>query len=118
VAVIVRNVLTFNIYLPYVGTQDRPSIVDQLFLELHDCMSAYRNNSIIIGRDFNTDLDKHNQTSLAINQFADDNALYRCDSLFGSCDKEDTYHNDPSLFAESAEIIKYKDRTEDCNIKK
>jgi len=36
----------------------------------------------------------HNQTLSAINQFVDDNALYRCDSLFGSRDKQCTYHNE------------------------
>ena len=78
VAVIVGNVLIFNMYLPCVGTvgtPDRQSIIDQLFLEIHDCMSRYGNHYIIIGGDFNTDLGKHNQTSSAINQFVDDNAL-------------------------------------------
>ena len=105
VAVIVGNVLIFNIYLPCVGTPDRQSIVDQLFLEIHDCMNAYRNYHIIIGGDFNTDLDKHNQTSLAINQFADDNALYRCDSLFGPRDKEDTYHNEAQGFGSTIDYF-------------
>jgi len=94
VAVTVGNVLIFNIYLPCVGTPDRQSIVDQLLLEIHDYMSRYRSYYIILGGDFNTDLDKHSQTSLVINQFSDDNALYRCDSLFGSCDKQYTYYNE------------------------
>jgi len=69
---------------------NRQIIVDQLFLEVHDCVNRYKNYYlfIIIGRDFNTDLDKRSSTSLAINQFADDNALYRCDSLFGSRDEQ------------------------------
>ena len=84
VVVVVGNVLIFNIYLPCVGTPDRQSTVDQLLLEIYDCMSKYRNYYIILGGDFNTDLDKHSQISLAINQFSDDNALYRCCLLYTS----------------------------------
>ena len=43
---------------------------------------------------FTFSLNKHSQTSIAINQFSDDNALSRCDSLSGAHDNEYTYYND------------------------
>ena len=94
VAVIVGNVLIFNIYMPCVGTPDREIIVDQLLLEIHNYMRKYVNYYIMLGGDFNTDLNKHSQTFITINQFSDDNALSRCDSLSGAHDNEYTYYND------------------------
>jgi len=74
------------------------SIVDQLFSLRYineKCKIyknvKYRNYYIILGGDFNTDLNKHSQTSIAIKQFSDDNALSRCDNLCGAYDNERTY---------------------------
>ena len=68
-------------YLPCVGSTDRMCVIEEILCELDDYISKYNDRLIIIGVDFNTDLDKVNPASDIMHKFAATNGLHRCDKL-------------------------------------
>ena len=50
--------------------------------------------SVVIGGDFNTDLDKDNEVSRYINNFLTNHSLVRCDILYPN-KQESTFVNEP-----------------------
>ena len=93
--VIVRvfNYLLVNVYFPCSGTKDRLTIIDGMITELSVHLSDYSDCSILIGGDFNSDLDSSDQANVGIHQFLTDFNLCRCDQ--GSAyHKTNTYVNE------------------------
>jgi exonuclease III len=93
--VIVRigNLLIVNVYLPCVGTVDRMNILNDVLQEIWSWRIVYPNCSLIIGGDFNTELEKQSDASIFINTFIAVHALNRCDVKF-SVKQRNTYVND------------------------
>ena len=81
VVVGVSRSLFISVYLPCVGSIDRMCVIEEILCELEDYISKYSDRLIIIGGDFNTDLDRVNPASDLINRFAATNGLHRCDKL-------------------------------------
>ena len=124
VIVAVGSVVMINVYFPCVGTNDRLSICDELVNSLLPWLNKYSSRNIVIGGDFNTDLDVTNPISDLINQFTADCDISRCDRLFDAGSKLSTYcnealnhHSTIDFFLTSdASIIKAFDVLDlDCN---
>ena len=94
IVVIVGNALVINVYLPSSGTVNRDCIIDDVLCEISGWLNKYSNHIVIMGGDFNTDLDMSNRTSDIINRFSNDHLLHRCDILDGSADKKFTFFNE------------------------
>ena len=82
VVVRVGNVIIINVYLPCSGTSDRLSIIDGVLQEAWSWRLECPDCSVIIGGHFNTDLDKCNDASSCINNFANNHSLVRGDAYF------------------------------------
>jgi len=80
VVVRVGNWLICNIYLPCVGTADRIDIVQDILQDIWSWRLKYTDCGIIIGGDFNTDLEKSNDVSNYINKFLTNHSLCRCET--------------------------------------
>ena len=93
VVVRVGNLLIINIYLPCVGTADRSDIVDDVLQDVWSWRLKYTDCTVIIGGDFNTDLNKCNDVSGYINNFIINHSLSRCDISFSSR-RQYTYVNE------------------------
>ena len=93
VVVRVGKVLVINVYLPCTGTADRMFIVEDLLQSMWSWRLKYPDCIVIIGGDFNTDLDKRTDVSNYINSFLSDCLLVRCDSKFPSR-RQETYVNE------------------------
>ena len=113
-----------NVYFPCVGTNDRLSICDELVNSLLPWLDKYSSRNIVIGGDFNTDLDVTNPISDLINQFTADCDFSRCDRLFDAGSKLSTYCNEALnhystidfFLTSDASIIKAFDVMDlDCN---
>jgi len=83
VIVIVGNSLIINVYFPCVGTADRCSLG----------AAIYPSHSVLIGGDFNTDLDKASPVTQMLCSFLSEVNLTRCDRLFHG-PYLSTYHNE------------------------
>ena len=83
-----------------VGTADRLCIIEETLNDVCEWMQKFHASVIIVGGDFNSDLDKPNSASDLINTFVKDNHLYRCDQLQNNTNKQFTFYND-SLGAQS-----------------
>ena len=94
VIVNVGQCLFVNLYLPCVGTADRLSVIEEKFIEVSDWILKCNGYVIVVGGDFNCDLDKSNSASDLINTFVKDNCLFRCDQLQESINKQPTFYND------------------------
>jgi len=70
-----------SLYLPCVGTADRLCIIEETLNDVCEWMQKFHTSVIIVGGDFNSDLDKSNSASDLINTFVKDNYLYRYDQL-------------------------------------
>jgi len=93
VVIRVGKLLIVNIYLPCVGTADRSDMVDDIWQDVWSWRLKYVDCAVIIGGDFNTDLDKRNDVSGYINNFILNHSLYRCDTSF-LCSRQYTYVNE------------------------
>ena len=93
VVIRVGNLLICNVYLPCVGTADRIDIVEDIFQDLWSWRLKYLDCTIIIGGDFNTDLEKRTDVSSYINNFLTDHSLLICDTKFSS-QRQHTYVNE------------------------
>ena len=69
-----------NVYLPCVGTMDRSLLLDETMSDIFSCFSEYSDCKLLIGGDFNCDLDGESEAATAIEQFISDNELVRCDT--------------------------------------
>ena len=99
VVVGVGRSLFISVYLPCVGSTNRMCVIEEILCELNDYICKYNDRHIIIGGDFNTDLDKVNLASDIINKFAATNNLHRRGKLStsdGMCrsDTQCTYYDD------------------------
>jgi len=79
VIVKVGDCLFVNVYLPCVGSTDRQLICDNV-LEICAWCSSFSDCKIIVGGDFDVDLDGSDIVARNVLTFADD--LVRCDELF------------------------------------
>ena len=82
VVIRVGTVVIINVYLPCSGTTERISILEDVLKDAWSWRLKYPDCSVIIGGDFNTDLDKCNDASSYINKSACSNSLVRCDAKF------------------------------------
>ena len=94
VIVVIGDLLIINVYIPCVGTNDRLNICDEVINNLLPWLNKYSSRNIVIGGDFNTDLDLANPVSDLINQFTVDCGFSRCDRLFSTGSKLSTYYNE------------------------
>ena len=93
VVIRVGYLLIVNMYLPCVRTADRSDIVDDIWQDVWSCGLKYMGCAVIIGGDFNTDLDKCNDILGYINNFILNHSLLRCDTGFLSS-RQYTYVNE------------------------
>ena len=94
VIVIVGDMLLINVYLPCAGTADRQFIYDEVFCNLVSWIDNYPDHTLILGGDFNVDLDKICSVSTLVNKFISDYNLYRCDTLSNMKSNLSTYYNE------------------------
>ena len=94
VIVAVGDLVVINVYLPCVGTIDRLGICDELINSLLPWLDKYSSQNVVIGGDFNTDLDLASPVSDLVNQFITDCSFCRCDILLNIGSKHCTYYND------------------------
>ena len=93
VIVRVLNYLLVNVYLPCHGTENRRNIVEDILYEMSVHISNYNDCTVLLGGDFNCDLDSPDEVAFIINNFARDNFLFRCDRISGMY-KVNTYVNE------------------------
>jgi len=80
--------LLINVYFPYIGTQNRLLVYEQVLQKISLCAEQLSDKTIILGGDFNVDLNKSSPTNESsptfnlLNQFALYNGLVRCANLF------------------------------------
>jgi len=84
VVVRIGNSLICNVYLPCVGTADRIDIVEDTLQDLWSWRLKYPDCTVIIGGDFNTDLEKRSDVSSYINNFLTNHSLLICDTKLSS----------------------------------
>jgi len=82
VVVIVRDVLVINVYLPCAGTHDRLLICEDVLSMLSEYIHSYNGYTVLMGEDFNCDLNVVNSANDLTKEFMVDLGLVRCDSLF------------------------------------
>ena len=92
VIVKIRNYLIVCIYLPCTGTADRVLLCNSIFDDIWSWREQYVNCQVIIGGDFNVDLDSTDVVADFVNNFSAGHSLVRCDDLFPRA-KTATYIN-------------------------
>ena len=93
VIVKVLNYLIVNVYFPCAGTCDRLNIIDAMISEISVHLCNFTDCIILVGGDFNCDLDGSDHISNKINQFLTEQNLRRCDQI-SECQKTNTYVNE------------------------
>lgn len=88
------NTLIVNLYLPCAGTADRMDNIENIIFDVSEWIQKYNDRIVIIGGDFNTDLDKRNPASDFLNNFAREHALHRCTNRKRLGEKRFTFFND------------------------
>ncbi|MFM2293446.1 MAG: hypothetical protein RIS29_3259, partial [Bacteroidota bacterium] len=86
-----------NVYLPCEGTTDRCLIIENILVEISLLLDANSlDHIVIIGGDFNTDLNETSQASTLVKNLMVRYHLYRCDAVFDRVNLEDrfTYINE------------------------
>ena len=78
----IGDLLFVNVYFPCAGTADRLLVCEDIFSDLWSFFCKFSCYKVIVGGDFNVDLDIANQMSNTFNSFFLDNAFQRCDRLF------------------------------------
>jgi len=79
-----KNVSRCNVYLPCVGTADRIEIVEDTLPDLWSWRLKYPDSTVIIGGDFNTDLEIRSDVSSYISNFLTNHSLLICDTKLSS----------------------------------
>jgi len=91
--IIIGDLLVVDVYFPCVGVVDRFCICEDIINNLLIWMSKYPDRKLILGGDFNTDLEDENNTITALlKQFIRDNCLKRCDD--NRINRQFTYFNE------------------------
>ena len=78
----IANWLLFSVYLPCSGTRERLSLYTDILQEIQAVVNDHPGCEILIGDDFNSNLNHCDLFSDIINSFIFDNNLCRCDVLF------------------------------------
>jgi len=95
VIVSVGQCIFVNLYLPCVGTADRLCVIEEILNDVSEWILKYRGSLVVVGGDFNSDLDKNSPVSDIINNFAKDYSLLRCDKSLDSLNMQSipTFYN-------------------------
>jgi len=93
VVVAVGSTLFVNVYFPCVGSVDRMCVYEEVIDNLSACLNNFATYKLVIGGDFNTDLDKSCPVSSLLGCFMTTYKLYRCDLLFPD-NRNATFFND------------------------
>lgn len=81
-AIKLSNWIVVNVYMPCSGTPNRQLLYSDILQEILALMSTYSGCNLLIGGDFNVNLDCHSSVSDVVNGFLSDNNMVRCDVLF------------------------------------
>jgi len=93
VIVKISNYLFVNWHLPCSGTSNRQLIIEEILAEVDTCIKYHNDCNLVLGGDFNCDLDSSDSVTNIISDFMKENNLHRCDSAAGST-KAFTYCSD------------------------
>ena len=104
VVVVVGMLLIINVYLPCCGTDDRVDLCEEILYNLSLLLSEYPQHQVIVGGDLNVELDRYNSVSVLVNDFLDDNKLYRCDQVNYDV-RLSTYYNESLGHASNIDYI-------------
>ena len=105
-----------NVYLPCTGTDNRLLIIEDILCNIENYLYDHSDCQVLIGGDFNCDLDSPSQAAELIRDFSSDHFLIRCDKLLGTF-KVNTYVNDALgygscvdyfLVSHKSNIVKYE----------
>jgi exonuclease III len=77
----IANILCINVYFPCVGTPDRLLILQDLIADINSWIDNFPTCTVLLGGDFNIDLDSNADISLYVNDFIDQRGLTRCDKI-------------------------------------
>jgi len=102
--VAIGNWLLASVYLPCAGTADRQSLYDDVLLELDSVISDYNELDLLVGGDFNVDLDTNNSYSASVSNFMMRNNLKRCDKIYPTGIKH-TYVNEALQCSSAIDFI-------------
>jgi len=127
------NYVIVNVYLPCVGTTDRYLLIEYTLNEIAVFLDSYLSedvceNTVIIGGDFNTDLNLNDQASVLVKKIMTAYNLSRCDNDISKLNREDsvfTYCNeamghysciDYMLLSNENKLINYRVIEPDINL--
>ena len=91
-ATLQHHLTGYSKHLPYSGTVDCQLICDTILNEVDAWLTRYHGYSVVIGGDFNVNMDFSDSFSNSIRDFVNCYRLLRCDDLFPS-QKRSTYVN-------------------------
>jgi hypothetical protein len=78
----IRNYIIVSVYLPRCGTVDRLLLCNNILDDIWSWQEQYNSCDVIIGGDFNANLDSTDIISDFISTFSAEYSLIRCDELF------------------------------------
>jgi exonuclease III len=114
VVIKMNKYLFINLYLPCAGTPDRLLIIEEVFSQIKPCLSSYSDCKIVIGGDFNCDLDSRDPAADMISGFLQNMNLQRCD-LAAGCTKTFTYCSDALGRCSCIDFVLMSDVAELCS---
>jgi hypothetical protein len=114
VVVKIDNFLFINLYLPCSGTTDRHLIIEEVIMEVYAHIIAHDGCTIVLGGDFNCDLDTVDPVSVRVRNFFSDINLHRCDLIMGA-KKMFTYCNDALGNRSCIDFVLMSDATKLCS---
>lgn len=77
----IHDYVVINVYLPCSGTENRLLIIEEILNDIMSCIDSEVKTNILIGGDFNCDLEGDSKAAELINVFMRDLNLLRCDVL-------------------------------------
>jgi len=89
----VSNHLFINWYMPCSGTPDKQFIIDEVLRKVGMCIQNHIECNLVLGGDFNCDLDSSDFLTRLILDFMKENNVFRC-NLAAGCNKIFTYCGD------------------------
>lgn len=92
-AVKLSNWLFITVYMPCSGLLQRDLLYSEVLCELQALIDTQPGRNVLIGGDFNVDLDSNTYLSSIVNQFISRNNMQRSDLLFPVADRN-TYVNE------------------------
>ena len=113
VVVKVSNYVLSNLYLPCSGTVNRRLIIEEVFIEIEEYLKQYTSCKLLIGGDFNCDLDADDSLSVMVSSFLNNFNLRRCD-LASGCYKVFTYSNDALGYYSCIDFVLMSDISSLC----